>query len=155
MNIYRVDGGSPKWMITAYDYVRTDAFCFGQNIPIEREFESDDLNEPIRIVLIVDDHKPIAGLRITYPEDGVAKIGRVCVIREKQKSGVGRVMMSEAENWILSEGVCRIVITSQDRAVGFYTKLGYRQTGEIDTRPANFGFSCVTVEKNLTPEKDE
>ena len=33
--IYRVEKGSEEWKYKAYDYVRTDAFCCGQNIPIE------------------------------------------------------------------------------------------------------------------------
>ena len=36
--IYRVEKGSEEWKYKAYDYVRTDAFCCGQNIPIELEF---------------------------------------------------------------------------------------------------------------------
>ena len=36
--IYRVEKGSEEWKYKAYDYVRTDAFCYGQNIPIELEF---------------------------------------------------------------------------------------------------------------------
>ena len=36
--IYRVEKGSEEWKYKAYDYVRTDAFCLGQNIPIELEF---------------------------------------------------------------------------------------------------------------------
>jgi len=165
MEIYRIDDNSPKWMITAYNYVRTDAFCFGQNIPIEKEFSGDDPNEEIRAVLIIDEHKPIAGLRITYPEDGVAKIGRVCVIRERQKSGIGSIMMDDAEKWIASNGVYHIVISSQDRALGFYTKLGYTQNDNIDPhiyenhqpaeheRPINLGFSCVMVEKYLVKRR--
>jgi predicted GNAT family N-acyltransferase len=169
MEIYRIDGNSPKWMITAYNYVRTDAFCFGQNIPIEREFSGDGPEEDIRALIIVDGGKPIAGLRVTYPEDGLAKFGRVCVIRERQKSGVGRILMDEAEKWVLSEGDRRVVITSQDRAAGFYEKLGYRLVDGADPhmydrrpsapsappavvgeRPQGIGFSCVLVEKYLS-----
>ena len=29
--IYRVEKGSEEWKYKAYDYVRTDAFCCGQN----------------------------------------------------------------------------------------------------------------------------
>ncbi len=39
--IYRVEKGSEEWRSEAYDYVRTDAFCYGQNIPIELEFRQD------------------------------------------------------------------------------------------------------------------
>lgn len=37
--IYRIEKGSEEWKYKAYDYVRTDAFCFGQNIPIESVYD--------------------------------------------------------------------------------------------------------------------
>jgi predicted GNAT family N-acyltransferase len=168
MDVYRVTAESPPWMLKAYDYVRIDAFCFGQSIPIELEFSHDESPQEIQAVLVAENHKPIAGCRIYYPEPGVGKIGRVCVIRERQRSGVGRVLMKEAENWIASEGVRHIVISSQDRAADFYFKIGYvlnekDDPWKYDHIPANdppardvpppaipdLGFSCVLVEKYL------
>ncbi|MBO5523611.1 MAG: GNAT family N-acetyltransferase, partial [Roseburia sp.] len=115
MEIYRVKKGSPDWLYKAYDYVRTDAFCFGQGIPVETEFSHDGAEEDLLAVVLVEEHKPLAGCRITYPKEGVGKIERVCVIREKQKSGYGRILIEEAEKWILEEGRKHIVISSQDR----------------------------------------
>lgn len=162
MEVYRVDGSSPDWLFKAYDYVRTDAFCFGQNIPIEIEFSHDDPREDTLAIVLTEEHKPIAGCRITYPEPGIGKIGRVCVIREKQKSGVGRRLIAEAEKWILEQDVHHIVINSQDRAAAFYHKLGYVTNPEVDPEiyehpgtarkeqkeeHPDLGFRCVLVEK--------
>ena len=66
-----------------YDFVWIDAFCFGQNIPLETEFSHDAPEEEWNAILIVENHKLIAGLRIAYPKPGVGKIERVCVVREK------------------------------------------------------------------------
>ena len=74
----------------------------------------------------MEDHKPVAGCRITFPKKKTGKIERVCVVREKQKSGYGRILIQEAENWLKEFGVKHIVISSQDRAAGFYEKLGYK-----------------------------
>lgn len=38
VEIYRIEKGAETWKYKAYDYVRTDAFCVGQSIPIELEF---------------------------------------------------------------------------------------------------------------------
>ena len=165
MEIYRVTKDSPSWQKIGYNYVRIDAFCFGQNIPLETEFGHDASEEELNAILVVDDHKPIAGLRIAYPKPGVGKIERVCVIREKQKSGVGSVMIKAAEEWIAEHGISHIVISSQDRAAGFYQKNGYvlneevspeeyeahsrphRESAEVpDFKP---DFVCVLVEKFL------
>lgn len=170
MEIYRVTKGAPEWLYKAYDYIRTDAFCFGQNIPIEIEFGRETPNDELEAVIIVKDHKPVAGCRLVYPMEGVGKIERVCVVREKQKDGYGRILIEEAEKWLLENGVKHIVINSQDRAAGFYNKLGY--VTNLDVSPAvyevhkeepkaavkeepkeekkpkiNLGFTCVLVEK--------
>ncbi len=166
MEIYRVTADSPEWMKKAYDYVRTDAFCFGQNIPVELEFSVDVPGKEADTILLVEDHKPLAGCRITYPAEKTAKIGRVCVIREKQKSGVGRTMIEEAEHWIAENGAEHIVISSQDRAAGFYQKVGYVLNPDVDPdiyeehkkkeppkekqeKRGDLGFRCVLVEKYL------
>lgn len=171
MEIYRVTKGAPQWLYKAYDYIRTDAFCFGQNIPIEIEFGRETPEDELEAVIIIEDHKPVAGCRLVYPMEGVGKIERVCVVREKQKGGYGRVLIEEAEKWLLENGVQHIVINSQDRAAGFYNKLGYvtnpdvspavyevhkeepkkeeaEQKPKEENRPKiNLGFTCVLVEK--------
>lgn len=166
MDIYRVTADSPAWQKIGYDYVRVDAFCYGQNIPLETEFSHDAPVEELNGVLIVEDHKPIAGLRISYPKEDVGKIERVCVVREKQKSGVGSELIKAAEEWILEKGISHVVISSQDRAQGFYEKNGYKLNPDVspdvyekhlhprkrDIDP-NFkpDFVCVLVEKYLEP----
>ena len=166
MEIYRVTKDSPEWQFHAYNYIRTDAFCFGQGIPVETEFNGDGDRENFEGILIVEDHKPVSGLRISYPRADIGKIERVCTVREQQKGGYGRIMIAEAEKWIAEKGISHIVISSQDRAQGFYEKCGYRlnpnvSPSEYDThkrpqnerpqRPAGFkpDFVCVLVEKFL------
>ena len=167
MEVYRVTGDSPAWQLHAYNYIRTDAFCVGQGIPVELEFNGDKGTEDFQGILVVEDHKPVSGLRIAYPKKDVAKIERVCTVREKQKGGYGRVMIEAAEQWIAEKGISHIVISSQDRAQGFYEKCGYvfnpevsahaydaprkKEEGEKPVRPAGFhpNFTCVLVEKYL------
>ena len=55
--IYRVEKGSEEWKYKAYDYVRTDAFCCGQNIPIELEFGQDESKDDLQAILLTEDHK--------------------------------------------------------------------------------------------------
>lgn len=165
LEIYRITKESPKWLFKAYDYVRMDAFVFGQGIPLEVEFSHDDPEEDLEAVILTEDHKPVAGCRITYPRDSVGKIGRVCVTREKQRKGVGHILMAEAEKWIAERGIRRIVINSQDRAAAFYEKCGYVLVPGADPsvyenyQPSpqekkehlgSLGFTCVLVEKYLS-----
>ena len=143
---------------------------FGQNIPIETEFSHDEPLEELLAIVLVEDHKPVGGCRITYPRAGVGKIERVCVIREKQKSGYGSILIKEAEKWLTESGIRHIVISSQDRAAGFYNKLGYVTNLEVnpgiyekpragvplvdvvqkEIHRKNLGFTCVLVEKYMS-----
>ena len=118
--IYRVEKGSEEWKYKAYDYVRTDAFCCGQNIPIELEFGQDESKDDLQAILLTEDHKPVAGCRIAFPAEKTGKIERVCVVDH-------------------------IVITSQDRAAGFYEKLGYKLNPDAD----------LSVYDHHVPKKDE
>lgn len=165
MQIYRINKETDEWLKKAYDYVRTDAFCFGQNIPVELEFAGEEAQDDLEGVVILEDHKPVAGCRISYPADGIGKIERVCVVREKQKGGYGSILIREAEKWLIENGVRHIVINSQDRAAGFYHKLGYITNPTVDPHvydkkrkrkkaadeaslpKINLGFSTVLVEK--------
>ncbi len=168
MELYRFTKNSPDWLFKGYDYVRVDAFCYGQNIPVEREFDHDVLDDSFQGILILEDHKPVAGLRITYPTPEIGKIERVCTVREKQRGGYGRILIAEAEKWIAERGISHIVISSQDRARGFYEKCGYVYNPDVSPevydrlahgeRPKkepkpSFGFKadfvCVLVEKYL------
>ena len=165
MEVYRIEKtGTPSWLYKAYDYVRTDAFVFGQSIPIEVEFGHDEPLDELEAIVLVEDHKPIAGCRITYPANGIGKIGRVCVIREKQRGGVGHVLIEEAEKWIKERGANHVVISSQDRAQGFYERCGYELVPDVDpdiyenhpvtekkkeVKKNNLGFRCVLVEKYI------
>ena len=60
-----------------------------------QEDQSDRYGGSLEAVILVEDHKPVAGCRLVYPMEGVGKIERVCVIREKQKDGYGRVLIAE------------------------------------------------------------
>ncbi len=149
--IYRVEKGSEEWKYKAYDYVRTDAFCCGQNIPIELEFGQDESKDDLQAILVTEDHKPVAGCRIAFPAEKTGKIERVCVVREKQKSGYGRVLVEAAEKWLKEYGVDHIVITSQDRAAGFYEKLGYKLNPDADLSV----YDHHALKKDEEPKKAE
>lgn len=168
MEIYRLaKKDAPDWLYKAYDYVRMDAFVFGQDIPVEMEFGHDEPVDELEAVVLVENHKPVAGCRITYPRPDIGKIGRVCVIREKQRKGVGHILIAEAEKWIKERGFHHIVINSQDRAAAFYERCGYKLVPGVDPeiyenhpprhqsreekeeQRKKIGFGCVLVEKYI------
>lgn len=117
---------SEHWQLAGVHYVRVETMVKGFQISLENEFdEGDSLNT--QYVLILDDIYPVATCRIHLLEgENTAKIERVSVLEEYRNKGIGRLLISEAENWIREYGVKKIIITSRDEAVGFYEALGYQ-----------------------------
>ena len=171
MDAYRITKDSPDWQHKAYEYARTDAFVFGQGIPLEIEYGHDEpIGDDYKAVILMDEGKPVAGCRISFPADDIGKIGRVCVARQYQKKGIGSILIEEAEKWIQERKVTRIVINSQDRAQGFYEKVGYELVPGVDPHPFEgrlttayediprdyvpkknpLGFACVLLEKKIS-----
>ena len=61
MDLYRVTKESPAWLHKAYDYVRVDAFVFGQNIPINVEYSfPETIDEEYKAVVLIDEGKQIS-----------------------------------------------------------------------------------------------
>lgn len=89
---------------------------------LDGEFKDDKFDS--KYVLAIDEGRPLGTLRINEYGDH-AKIERVCVLESARGKGVGRAIVFEAEKWISELGYKKILITSRQTAVGFYTSLGY------------------------------
>lgn len=58
-------------------------------------------------------------------------IGRVAVLKEWRRKGVGRIIMLAAEREIILQGGTTAVLSAQKRALDFYQALGYQTTGDF------------------------
>jgi ribosomal protein S18 acetylase RimI-like enzyme len=94
--------------------------------------------------------------------DDVWYLGSLAVDPEQQNSGLGRVLLSAAEEWMRGRGARRIrmtVVNVRDTLIAWYHRRGYRRTGETNPFPYGdnrFGtplrddLSFVVLEKDLT-----
>lgn len=69
-----------------------------------------------------------------------------------QGMGLGRMVMEEAEKWILDLGYTTAVLESRDKAVGFYQTLGY--VADFNNRIHGVTFDCIHMEKRLHDQED-
>ena len=145
MNI-KVIRATETWQQAGAYFVRIEGMSRQYGISLRQEFDEHDTPDTKYIVL-TDDGFPIATCRFFEIDGETAKIGRVVVLPEYRKQGLGRKVICEAEDWIRELGFNKIVIDSRDVAVGFYKKLGYNEAdGTVfhgDT------FDCVKMTKNL------
>ena len=137
------------WQQAGAYYVRIQAMARQYHITLREEFDEYDSTEAKYIVLL-DDEFPVATCRL-YELSGepvpTVMLGRVVVLPEYRKQGLGQRAVKEAEQWARELGYQKSVLESRDVAVGFYEKLGYEICdGQIihgDT------FDCIRMEKML------
>ena len=145
MNIKTVRATETYQQAGAY-YVRIQGMAKQHGITLRREFDEHDTPDTKYIVL-TDDEFPVATCRFYMTDEKTAMIGRVVVLPEYRKKGLGSKVIREAESWLKELGCTDVVINSRDVAVGFYEKLGYKaESGKIikgDT------FDCVKMKKKI------
>ena len=112
--------------------VRRRVFVEEQRVPAEIEMDENDQNAT-HILALGDESVPVGAARIVYVDGGkVGKIGRVCVLSEHRKKGIGRqVVMFAVEQIQKDVGVnCGAIakLGSQVHAVQFYKSMGFELT---------------------------
>lgn len=109
----------------AYD-VRKKVFVDEQGVPISLEI--DEFDKSASHFIVYDEQRPIGAGRIREIESGIAKVERVCVVKELRGKHLGNLIMHELERHAKSVGMTKIVLNAQSYAVPFYEKLGYTVT---------------------------
>ncbi|MBE6444137.1 MAG: GNAT family N-acetyltransferase [Alphaproteobacteria bacterium] len=77
------------------------------------------------------DDKLIGGMMLIPLDDTTIRMMQVAVDSKCQGEGVGRNLVTYAENRVKKIGYKKIVMHAMLTVVGFYEKLGYIQEGEI------------------------
>jgi predicted GNAT family N-acyltransferase len=117
---------SPADLDAAYA-VRRSVFQDEQGVPAELEFDADDA---IAIHVIAVDGAQVVGTGRVVLRPGYAKIGRMAVLAEWRKRGVGRALLDALLSTAADRGATRAVLHAQVHAVGFYSRAGFIAVGD-------------------------
>ncbi len=133
------------WQQAGAYYVRIQAMAKKHHITLRQEFDGHDKPET-KYIVVTDSDFPVATARM-YPIDpsGVM-IGRVVVLPEYRRQGIGSMVVRACEAWARELGYKKAVLESRDNKIAFYERLGYAIVGEAvegDT------FRCIRMEKAL------
>ena len=128
-------------------YVRIEAMARKHCIPLEVEFDEHDTPET-KYVVVVDGYLPIATCRLYEETEGVVVIGRVVVLAEYRRRGIGTMVVREAEEWAREIGCRRAVVESRDNKTAFYEQMGYRRVEGCQPIEGET-FRCYRMEKEL------
>jgi len=107
--------------------IRQRVFQDEQGVPAEQEFDADD-ERAVHVVAVLNGLRVGTG-RIVF-ESGYAKIGRMAVLREWRRRGVGRALMDGLVGIAGQHRVRRLVLHAQVHAIPFYQASAFRIVGD-------------------------
>ncbi len=107
--------------------IRTIVFVEEQEVPLE--LEMDEYDAVATHFLLRDGETPLATARLV-DKHGLAKIGRVAVLKEARGRGLGLLLMQAVIEEAKHRGFTESVLDAQTYAVPFYARLGYVAEGE-------------------------
>ena len=127
-------------------YVRIQAMARKHQIPLQVEFDEHDTPET-KYIVAVDDFLPVATCRL-YPEDeNTMMLGRIVVLPEYRRQGLGTLVVQEAEAWARELGFTTAVVESRDNKIAFYEQMGY--VADMEQRIEGETFVCYRMEKKI------
>ena len=107
--------------------IRTTVFVEEQEVPLE--LEMDEYDAIATHFLLRDGETPLATARLV-DKHGLAKIGRVAVLKEARGRGLGLLLMQAVIDEAKRRGFTESVLDAQTYALPFYARLGYIAEGE-------------------------
>ena len=117
--------------------VRRAVFIDEQGVLEAEEIDAYDgdpahVTSAVHVVAYVDGRPAATGrLLLDAPLDENAHIGRIAVLREHRRRGLGRTVMLALQREAQRRGYSGITVAAQLQAIPFYERLGYRAYGEV------------------------
>jgi predicted GNAT family N-acyltransferase len=116
--------------------VRRRVLIEEQGVPEDLEIDEHDADPAVVTtalhVLARLDGEPVATGRLVLDEhDGNLHIGRVAVLAEHRRHGLGRTVMLALQDLARERNATSITLAAQLHAIGFYERLGYTARGDV------------------------
>lgn len=99
--------------------------------PLGLSFENEDMDAEVDQFHfgVVDDQLVACVLGVKLSPD-VVKLRQMAVTPDRQKQGIGAMLLKNAEQHLAKEGFKQIELNARLVAVGFYEKSGYHKQGD-------------------------
>ena len=116
--------------------------------PLGLTFSESDLRKEKDDVFITccEEEKIIGCCILTKQNSNVVKLRQMAVLPERQGEGLGKKIVSFAEQYAMKNGYLNIVLHARETAAGFYLKCSYSQVGETFIE---IGIPHVLMEKKM------
>lgn len=110
--------------------VRKAVFVDEQGFALEEEWDGLDA-QALHCVLFNCLQMPVAVGRMLEHGPGIARVGRMCVVKALRGMAYGAQVLAALEQAARTRGDRQIVLHAQLAAQGFYRRQGYRPHGEV------------------------
>ena len=127
-------------------YVRIQAMARKHQITLYAEFDEHDTPET-KYIVIVDNYLPVATCRLYAIDNERVMLGRIVVLPEYRRQGLGTKAVEEAEKWARELGYHTAVVESRDNKIHFYETMGY--VADCSQKIVGDTFTCYRMEKEL------
>jgi predicted GNAT family N-acyltransferase len=109
--------------------VRYSVFVREQAVSVDEEWDEwDEL--ATHAVAFAMDGQPVGTGRLLFEFGQDARIGRMAVLAEWRRCGVGTALLDALSNLALQRGAAAITLHAQTHALEFYGRCGFVQQGE-------------------------
>lgn len=115
--------------------VRLEVFVGEQDVPLALEIDARDFAATtVHVLASGADGAPLGAARLLLEPDhpGQVHLGRLAVRRPARRTGLGARLVAAVEHTALqyaaAEGAVTVVLSAQERAMGFYRRRGYHVT---------------------------
>jgi len=124
--------------------IRRRVFIIEQNIPPNLEYDEDD--RTALHMLAKDRGKAIGTARVLFLSNNQAKLERLAVLKSFRGRGIGSEIISFLEKELKNQGVEKVMLHAQCRAIAFYKSCGFAETG---TPFWEVGIKHIKMQKQL------
>ena len=127
--------------------IRRQVFIDEQGVAPDLEWDGQD-DTAVHAVAVLEDGETIGtGRFVRAGEPDAVRIGRMAVLPEHRRLGVGTTILRALEEEAAARGARRALLHAQTYAAAFYTGLGYRKEGETFEEA---GIEHIAMWKDLT-----
>lgn len=108
--------------------IRQMVFIKEQGVPADLEL--DDYDAIATHFIVIDGEQVIGAARMREIDNNIAKIERVCILKNYRGQNLGILIMNEIEKNAKQQGFQKLKLNSQSYAIPFYEKLQYTVVSE-------------------------
>jgi GNAT superfamily N-acetyltransferase len=100
--------------------------------PLGLGFSPQELEQEKNNILIgaFDDDEMLGCCMLVEADPTTVRLRQMAVLNDLQGKGIGKVLMSFAENIARDRGYKKLIMNARKNAIGFYEKMGYKVSGD-------------------------